>query len=177
MSPQQWFEYIFVYITIEKCAHLLKPNYKHTETINIHTYTHVHFLLRASFPSCMHTSYSNHITLPLINASYTQSHRVQGKAPVCVFFVPLTLDCEYTLSDSQCSFNIFHVMEDTMRLLCSLGERECVCVRERDCDITLRGLSACCCCLSLSCCLTIWLFWKEGRRQHRSKDGRKEGKV
>jgi len=36
--------------------------------------------------------------------------------------------------------------------------------RVRLCDITHRGLSACCCCLSLSCCLTIWLCLEEGWR-------------
>lgn len=32
--------------------------------------------------------------------------------------------------------------------------------REWDCDVTLLGLSTGCRCLSLSSCLTIWLFWK-----------------
>lgn len=143
-----------------------QPNFTHmhrTHTINVHIDL---FYKRPSL-------YAHTPVIPVTSGIsdegqlYTNTLRVN---PLCLLFVTLTLLYGCTLSNSQRSSNIFHVIEDTMRPLYPEREREC----ESETVISLSEdfLPAVAVCLSApvspSGCF--------GRQKEGRKEGKREGK-
>lgn len=98
------------------------------------------------------------VTLGILDKGHLDTNAAREN-PLSVFRVTLTLGCGCTVLNSQRSFNIFHVIEDTMRPLCP---------RERERDRRCRSSMALCrLLLSVSqplshppaCC------WKEGGKK------------